>query len=223
MLRQKKRVDGDKIQEFIENFDDKKSIDVQLSSNNLTNHQRQEILAAGRLGEKVHDGSEAVRCGIAKRGVAMTYVMIEGCPSNLGCTVVLRGASRPALKQVKHVLKYLIHAAYSLKLETQYLRARRAKLPSNYRLPSHVMSSSLCVEYGIPPQGRKTRPWNGGAKKGINQTSLSGRITPIDHQSILIASVWMAGKSQCCPAEVKGILYYSQQDVAVSIIMFVNL
>lgn len=158
-------------------------------------------------------------CGIAKRGVAVTYIMIEGCPSRLGCTIVLRGASRPALKQVKHLLNFLVNAAYNLKLETKYLRARRAKLPSDFKLPTEIMSSSLCVEYGDPPHGRKVRPWNGGTTTDKNHMSLSGKITALDHQSILIASVWMAGKTQCCPAEVKGILYYSKQDVSVSSIL----
>ena len=170
----------------------------------------------------VHNGSHAVKCGLAKRGVAVTYAMIEGCPSHLGCTVVLRGASRPALKQVKHLFSYLVNAAYNLKLETDYLRARRAKLPTNYQIQNHIMSSSLCVQYGHPPAGKKVRPWNGGAKKDKYQMSLSGKITALDHQSILIASVWMAGKSQCCPAEVKGISYYSKQDVSVSLFIILD-
>jgi hypothetical protein len=216
-LRKKKRNDSEKIHSFIENLDERSDIDSQLSASTLSNHQRQAALAASLLGESVHDGFDAVKSGIAKRGVSVTYVMIEGCPSHLGCTIVLRGASRPALKQVKRLLMFLVNVSYSLKLETSYLRDRRAKLPPDYKLPNRpVMSSSLCVEYGSPPNGRKVRPWNGGGtKKEISQRSLSGKITALDHQSILISSVWMAGKTQCCPAEVKGISYYSQQDVSV--------
>ncbi len=206
------------MQSFIEHMNDKKSIDSKLSASNLTNHQRQAVLAAGALGETVRDGCEAVRCGIAKRGVSVTYCLIEGCPGQLGCTVVLRGGSRPALKQVKRLFRFIVNFSYNLKLETSYLRARRAKLPGDYKLPANpVTSSSLCVEYGPPPHGRKVRPWNGGGtKKDYAHRSLSGKITALDHQSILISSVWMAGKTQCCPAEVKGISYYSQQDVSVS-------
>ena len=76
----------------------------------LPNHERQAVLAAKRLGEDVLDGNDAVRSGLAKRGVVKTYVMIEGCPKELGCTVILRGASRPALKQVKRVLRFMINA-----------------------------------------------------------------------------------------------------------------
>jgi 1-phosphatidylinositol-3-phosphate 5-kinase len=58
------------------------------------------------------------------------------------------------------------------------------------------------------------RPWNGG-KNDPTQRSISGKITPLDHQAILITSVWMTNKTQCCPAEVKGICYYSMQDVSL--------
>lgn len=68
------------------------------------------------LGNKVHDGGEAVKTGIAKRGVSSTYVMIEGCDSPLGCTVVLWGASRLALKQVKVLFNFLLNTAYNIRL-----------------------------------------------------------------------------------------------------------
>jgi hypothetical protein len=84
-----------------------------LLSQDLPNHERQAVLAAKRLGEDVLDGNDAVRTGLAKRGVAKTYVMIEGCPKELGCTVIIRGASRPALKQVKKILRFMINAVSS--------------------------------------------------------------------------------------------------------------
>ena len=206
---------ANKINNLVENLDDKGNIDAVLATAELNYHQRQAILAANMLGNKVHDGGEAVKSGIAKRGVSSTYVMIEGCNPPLGCTVVLRGASRRALKQVKTLFNFLLNAAYNIRLETSYFRDRRTKLPESYVSPSGpIVSSSLCVDYGLPQSGRKVRPWNGGGNH--IQRSLSGKITALDHQSILISSVWMAGKTQCCPAEVKGICYYSQQDVSVS-------
>lgn len=81
-----------------------------LLSQQLPNHERQAVLAAKKLGEDVLDGNDAVRFGLLKRGVAKTLCMIEGCPKELGCTVILRGASRPALKQVKKVLRFMINA-----------------------------------------------------------------------------------------------------------------
>ena len=194
---------------------DQKVVSTLLQQVKLPNHERQAALAAKKLGEGVLDGMDAVKFGLAKRGVVKTFCMIEGCPKELGCTVVLRGASRPALKQVKRVLKFLINAAYNMKLETSYLLERCARLPESYKIPPvPCSSSSLCVDFGQPPSGRKGRPWNGG-KNDPTQRSLSGKVTPLDHQAILITSVWMTNNTQCCPAEVKGICYYSVQDVSL--------
>ena len=186
----------------------------------LPNCHRQAVLAANRIGQNVMDGSVAVKCGLAKRGVARTYIMLEGCPKQLGCTVILRGASRATLKQIKRVLSFLFTVGYNLKLETSYLKERRVCPPLDYkeRDETQASSSSLCVHYGKHPFGRKSRPWNGGnlSKGKIDLTrSISGKVTAFDHQSILITSVWMTGKVQCCPAEVKGICYYSLQDVSL--------
>ena len=194
-----------------------RSIQVLLADRTLNNHERQAALAAQQLGERVLDGTDAVRAGLAKRGVAHTYVMLEGCPKHLGCTVVLRGANRTALKQLKGVFRFLSNFAYNVRLETTYLKERGARLRPDFELrPENVYSSSLCVDYGQPPDGRKIRPWNGGGK---NESSLPrgdpGELSAVDHQSFLITSVWMTEKTQCCPAEVKGICYYSQQDVAL--------
>lgn len=196
-----------------------KSIKALLSDRALSNHERQAALAASQLGEGYIDGSEAVKSGLSKRGVTETFVMLEGCPKHLGCTVVLRGASLAALKQLKIVFRFLANFSYNLKLETCYFRERGARIRPDFQEISkrHTYSSSLCIDYGI--SSRPIRPWNGGSSN--NDTALvvprpqSGEITAFDHQSILITSVWMTEKSQCCPAEVKGICYYSQQDVSL--------
>jgi hypothetical protein len=187
-----------------------------LNDSNLTNHERQAVLAANMLGEDILDGSEAIRSGLAKRGVTQTYVVLEGCPKHLGCTVVLRGANKAALKQTKNVFRFLVSAAYNLHLEISYLKERCARLRPDYKVEKrNLFSSSLCVDYGNPPNNRKVRPWNGGPSNEGIQRSISGQITAFDHQSILITSVWMTDKTQCCPAEVKGICYYSMQDVSL--------
>ena len=80
------------------------------------------------LGEDILDGSEAIRSGLAKRGVTQTYALLEGCPKHLGCTVVLRGANKAALKQIKNVFRFLVSAAYNMKLEMSYLKERCARL-----------------------------------------------------------------------------------------------
>ncbi len=69
---------------------DQKSVPVLLSQINIPNHVRQAALAARKLGEGVFDGMDAVTSGLAKRGVVQTYVMIEGCAKELGCTAIVR-------------------------------------------------------------------------------------------------------------------------------------
>ena len=187
-----------------------------LRNKKLSNHERQAALAANMLGEDILDGSEAIQIGLAKRGVTQTFAVLEGCPKHLGCTIVLRGANKAALKQIKNVFRLLISAAYNMKLEMSYLKERCARLRPDYRVqPKNLFSSSFCVDYGNPPGNRKIRPWNGGTNNEGIQRSISGRVTAFDHQSILITSVWMTDKTQCCPAEVKGICYYSMQDVSL--------
>lgn len=187
-----------------------------LSNTKLSNHERQAALAANMLGEDILDGLEAIQSGLAKRGVSQTYALLEGCPKYLGCTVVLRGANRAALKQIKNVFRFLVSAAYNMKLEMSYLKERCARLRPEYVVQKkNLFSSSFCVDYGGPPNNRKIRPWNGGTNNEGIQRSISGQVTAFDHQSILITSVWMTDKTQCCPAEVKGICYYSMQDVSL--------
>ena len=187
-----------------------------LSNKKLSNHERQAALAANMLGEDILDGTEAIQSGLAKRGVTRTYALLEGCPKHLGCTVVLRGANKAALKQIKYVFRFLVGAAYNMKLEMSYLKERCARLRPDYKVEKrNLFSSSFCVNYGSPPNNRKIRPWNGGTNNEGIQRSISGQITAFDHQSILITSVWMTDKTQCCPAEVKGICYYSMQDVSL--------
>ena len=129
--------DNEKWMDFDENsspngatpgLNERKNIEILLHDPELSHHERQAALAANMLGEDVLDGSEAVKCGLSKRGVALTYVLLEGCPKQLGCTVVLRGASRAALKQVKVVFRFLVNVAYNLRLETSYFRERGARL-----------------------------------------------------------------------------------------------
>ena len=89
---------------------------------------------------------------------------------------------------VKRVLQFLVNAAYNMKLETSYFLERCCRLPLSYEIPfTSCCSSSLCVDFGLPPSNRKARPWNGG-KIDPDQRSLSGQITALEHQAILITS-----------------------------------
>ncbi|CAL5080256.1 unnamed protein product [Urochloa decumbens] len=49
-----------------------------------------------------------------------TFLFLEGFPRPLGCTILLKGATREELKKIKHVLHFTVFAAYHLILETSF-------------------------------------------------------------------------------------------------------
>lgn len=63
-------------------------------------------------------------------GRKKTYMYISGCPKELGCTIVLRGASNDVLVKVKRITEFMIYVVYNLKLETCLMRDEFAQIPS---------------------------------------------------------------------------------------------
>lgn len=55
-----------------------------------------------------------------------TLMFIEGCPTRLGCTILLKGAHSDELKRVKCVVQCAVIMAYHLILETSFLLDQRA-------------------------------------------------------------------------------------------------
>ncbi|KAK9115379.1 hypothetical protein Syun_022176 [Stephania yunnanensis] len=93
-----------------------------------------ENLSSARLGqcevfrvEKVIEASPTSNQPSKK--TVKNLMFFEGCPRRLGCTVLLKGASREVLKKVKHVVQYAVFAAYHLSLETSFLADEGATLP----------------------------------------------------------------------------------------------
>ena len=77
----------------------------------------------------------------AQRGA--TYAYLEGCPPELGCTIVLRGADRDTLKHIKEIIRFSVMVAYHLRLEVAYYNDRSAQLnpnPSNSLTPAPASS-----------------------------------------------------------------------------------
>ncbi|RZC61333.1 hypothetical protein C5167_023081 [Papaver somniferum] len=79
---------------------------------------------------------------------AKTLMFFEGCPRRLGCTVLLRGASREVLKKVKHVVQFAVFAAYHLSLETSFLADEGATLPKNHVKPPASIPEKLMITDG---------------------------------------------------------------------------
>ena len=60
-----------------------------------------------------------------------TYMYLSGCPKELGCTIVLRGASTETLAIVKRITEFMVYVVYNLKLETCLMRDEFALIPSS--------------------------------------------------------------------------------------------
>ncbi|XP_009589126.1 putative 1-phosphatidylinositol-3-phosphate 5-kinase FAB1D isoform X1 [Nicotiana tomentosiformis] len=55
-----------------------------------------------------------------------TLMFIEGCPTHLGCTILLMGANSDELKKIKCVVRLSVIMAYNLILETSFLLDQKA-------------------------------------------------------------------------------------------------
>ena len=63
-------------------------------------------------------------------GRKKTYMFLSGCTKELGCTIILRGASNATLAKVKRVTDFMVYVVYNLKLETCLMRDEFALIPS---------------------------------------------------------------------------------------------
>jgi 1-phosphatidylinositol-3-phosphate 5-kinase len=63
-------------------------------------------------------------------GRKKTYVYLSGCPKELGCTIVLRGADMETLATMKKITEFMVYVVYNLKLETCLMRDEFVLIPS---------------------------------------------------------------------------------------------
>lgn len=59
-----------------------------------------------------------------------TCIYVSGCPKELGCTIVLRGAPIPILTKMKRITEFMVYVVYNLKLETCLMRDEFVLIPS---------------------------------------------------------------------------------------------
>ncbi|XAR55617.1 1-phosphatidylinositol-3-phosphate 5-kinase [Bertholletia excelsa] len=64
--------------------------------------------------------------GEAGKRPSKTLMFIEGCPTRLGCTILLKGSHSDELKRIKCVVQCAVVMAYHLILETSFLLDQRA-------------------------------------------------------------------------------------------------
>ncbi|KAI4352822.1 hypothetical protein L6164_007038 [Bauhinia variegata] len=99
-----------------------------------------------------------------------TLMFIEGCPTRLGCTILLKGTCSEELKRIKCVLRCAVVMAYHLILETSFLVDQGAMfstvpvsnqmdvLPANQQSHNSALSDSIVpsLEYSSAENGLVT-------------------------------------------------------------------
>jgi 1-phosphatidylinositol-3-phosphate 5-kinase len=78
-----------------------------------------------------------------------TYMRFEGCNSDLGCTIILRGGDIETLRRVKRVTCFLTFIVRNLKLETHLWKDSVISLPS---FNPEAIPLSLCKRLGLRPK-----------------------------------------------------------------------
>eukprot|EP00252_Welwitschia_mirabilis_P006933 TRINITY_DN1789_c0_g1_i11.p1 TRINITY_DN1789_c0_g1~~TRINITY_DN1789_c0_g1_i11.p1 ORF type:complete len:1967 (+),score=353.98 TRINITY_DN1789_c0_g1_i11:165-6065(+) len=82
--------------------------------------------------------------------LARTLMFFDGCPTRLGCTVLLKGANGDILKKIKRVVQYAVFAAYHLALETSFLADEGATLTGlPIKPPAAFPDKRSCLERSI--------------------------------------------------------------------------
>eukprot|EP01038_Epipyxis_sp_PR26KG_P010221 gene10221-13751_t len=182
-----------------------------------------------------------------------TYAYIQGCPSERGCSIVLRGDTRNVLAEIKKIFRFCIAVAYHLRLEVAYYLDRFADLPAGYDRQVYNDCSDEEDIIHSPPPNSPVRSVRSGASRNRHKVNLFDseerfllsasldidirlpyakeligtelfhnhkgflqKSSILDHQTLLITSLLMGeGSTQKTSAEVKGIKYYTQQDIAL--------
>ncbi|XP_004496392.2 putative 1-phosphatidylinositol-3-phosphate 5-kinase FAB1D isoform X2 [Cicer arietinum] len=99
-----------------------------------------------------HDGT-----GEGGKRPTKTLMFIEGCPTRLGCTILLKGTHSDELKRIKCVMRCAVIMAYNLILETSFLVDQKAMFstipPVNMAdiLPLNKESSDSASIYSSVP------------------------------------------------------------------------
>ncbi|XP_037080111.1 1-phosphatidylinositol 3-phosphate 5-kinase-like [Pollicipes pollicipes] len=93
-----------------------------------------------------------------------TLMFFEGCPSHLGCTVLLRGGHMNQLRRVKHVLRFMVSVQYNWLLQKSYLRDLVAIPPpfGNHVILDRAETNDIALVGQAVPDGRHGSPAEAG-------------------------------------------------------------
>ena len=70
-----------------------------------------------------------------------TCIFVTGCEKELGCTIVLRGASKGMLSRMKRITEFMVYVVYNLKLESCLMRDEFIQLPPDVESDSPPQNS----------------------------------------------------------------------------------
>lgn len=190
-----------------------------------------------------------------------TYAYIQGCPSDRGCSIILRGADRATLKEIKRIIAFSVSVAYHLRLEVAYYIDRYASLPAldeplpyedgsdaddatvdvplatsesaeedasnrepdaagvvpliKSRKERQFLSTSLDIDISLPFSKELI-----GTDLFMHAKSMRNKTSVDSHQTLLVTSLLIGegptgAPAQKASADVKGIKYYTKQDIAL--------
>lgn len=86
--------------------------------------------------------------GEGEKKPSKTLMFIEGCPTRLGCTILLKGSRSDELKRIKCVVQCAVVMAYHLILETSFLLDQRTMFST---IPFNGVSSKLLTDNNKSP------------------------------------------------------------------------
>lgn len=143
-----------------------------------------------------HDGT-----GEGGKRPTKTLMFIEGCPTRLGCTILLKGTHSDELKRIKCVMRCAVIMAYNLILETCFLVDQKAMFstipPANVAdiLPINQDSSGSASINSCVPSSLEHSDENGIIStdipicNGIHEKSINGltveseEFSPFSHEA----------------------------------------
>ena len=101
-----------------------------------------------------------------------TYMFLTGCPKDLGCTIVLRGADKEVLAKVKKITEFMSYVTYNLKLETCFMRDEFAFIPSSSNVEGTILPDNEPVK---KRDSGLVKPWSLGKPMTLEPISADQR------------------------------------------------
>ncbi|PRP82442.1 FYVE finger-containing phosphoinositide kinase [Planoprotostelium fungivorum] len=157
-------------------------------------------------------------------------MFLDGSPTDLGCTILLRGGTSNALHKVKRVLSFAIYAAHHIRLETFLLsdlycdmnhisatEVKRDKLSCSLGVDFHIQKEDS-VGLFITAEHQFEKVYNAESTK---QRRIVSDVMPknniLDHQQILyLHSLYCSTTTrQCAPYETFSVEYYGEHDITL--------